>query len=95
MDPGRDARKAGVRPSAGITPRSVHGETVRLVPPVKAPAFLLNDRPMRWSGVNTACASRQGTRFVSRPTMLAAHGLAAREIGPAAAGCPDSGAPRS
>ena len=62
-------RRAGVRPRAGMTPRSVHGETVRLAPPVE-PAFLLTDRPMRWSGMNKACASRQGTRFVSRPTMV-------------------------
>jgi hypothetical protein len=77
-------RKAGVRPSAGMTPRSVHGETVRLVPLVE-PASLLTDRPMRWSGVSTACASRQGTRFVSRPTMLVAQGPAPTEIGAAAA----------
>ena len=67
-------RRAGVRPRAGMTPRSVHGETVRLAPPVE-PAFLLTDRPMRWSCMNKACASRQGTRFVSRPTMVAAPGL--------------------
>src|SRR5215471_9153356 len=76
-----------------MTPRSVQGETVRLLPPVE-PAFLLTDRPMRWSGVNTACASRQGTRFVSRPTMVAARGPVATEIGSAAAGCPYPGGSR-
>ena len=80
-------RRAGVRPRAGMTPRSVHGETVRLVPPVE-PAFLVTDRPMRWSYVNAACASRQGTRFVSRPTMLVAQGLAPTEIGSAVADVP-------
>jgi hypothetical protein len=59
-----------------MTPRSVQGETVRLAPPVE-PAFLLTDRPMPWSGMNTACASRQGTRLVSRPTMLPAQGACA------------------
>jgi hypothetical protein len=77
-------RRAGVRPRAGMTPRSVHGETVRLAPPVE-PAFLLTDRPMRWSGMNKACASRRGTRFVSRPMMVSAQGLAPTKIGSAVA----------
>jgi hypothetical protein len=52
--PGPDAsippgnpRRAGVRPSAGMTPRSVHGDTARLTPPWAELTFLLTDRPMR------------------------------------------------
>ena len=54
--PGPDAsippgypRRAGVRPSAGMTPRSVHDDTARLTPPWAELTFLLTDRPMCWS----------------------------------------------
>ena len=84
-------REAGVRPSAVMAPRGVHGETVRPGPPCAESEFSLTDRPMCWLGVNKACVGGRGTRRVSRPTMLAAWGLAPVEICSGVRWCPGSG----
>src|SRR6185295_14819676 len=80
--------RAGLRPSAGRTPRSVQGETARLAAPWAGTASLLTDRPAGRPGVSRAWASQGGTRCVSRPTMLAARAPAPAEIRSGASWCP-------
>src|SRR6266516_217103 len=82
-------RRAGLRPSAGRTPRSVQGETASLAAPWAGTASLLTDRPAGRPGVSRACASQGETRYVSRPTMLAARAPAPAEIRSGASWCPD------
>src|SRR5437762_7946618 len=82
-------RRAGLRPSAGRTPRNVQGETARLAAPWAGTASLLTDRPAGQPGVSRACASQGGTLCVSRPTMLAARAPAPAEIRSGASWCPD------
>jgi hypothetical protein len=65
-------RRAGVWPSAGMTPRSVHGETARLAPPWAEPEFLVTGYPVCRSSVSKACTNGRGMRLLPRPMMVAA-----------------------